>query len=64
MTACQDCGFIFENSSAVAHYRKVIFEVCPKCGRKLHPAPTVVASSVAEGDEDAIPATTIKRLED
>jgi len=64
MTACPECGFILENSSAVSHYRRVTFEACPKCGRRLAPAPTVTAAGVEEGDEALIQPTVIKRLED
>lgn len=64
MTACPGCGFILENSAEVTNYRRVTFEACPKCGRRLIPAPTVTALGVDEDDVESIPPTVIKRLED
>lgn len=63
-TACPHCGFQLALSAEVERHRRVIFEVCPACSKKLNPSIEVLALGVEQSQAQNTPPVIVHRLED
>lgn len=62
--ACPFCGFDLATSTQVARLRRVIFECCPFCGKRLKRKPCVAAHDLRKAEAKELKPVIWKRLED